>query len=353
MNIYIGLFGIITISSCFSCWFENKNEKIKKILFAICILCMILVMGFRNPEFVGLDWGYYKSFFEIQDKYTVWEFSNLNSEYSRFELGFRILTKIISNILLNEKIYIMLISIVIMTITGYSIYINSRKPFLSLLMNMALNLYFFYFSGLRQSIAMAITLYSYKYVREKNFKKFLLCMIIAILFHKSAVVFFVVYFLRNYEFTTKNKIIALILGIIVFIFNKNIFYFINQFFYSNYKMEYTGSYRWSFLCIALLLICFINYKAIIKNRSDGKLLFNVVTIGAFCLLFSTIIKDVLRVANYFYVFIIFLVPEMIEAIKASKARILTTYVWYNVFFLMFLYLMKIDTYSVVPYVFWQ
>ena len=352
MLIYIAVIIFILLASLFAHMLGKRSEKIKKVLFAFCIFIMFLVMILRNPNEVGKDWMYYKSFFYIQDKYTVSEYTEMNSEYSRFEIGFRLLAKCISTIVLDEKIFLATISAIIMCLVGYSIFKYSKRPFFSLLIYIALDMYFFNFSGLRQSIAMGIILLSYKYIKESNIKKFVFCIAIAMLFHKSAIIFFAAYFIRNYRFSNRNLVFTILMGIVIFVFNKEIFLFVNKIFYSNYQLQYVGAYKWALMCGLLWFYTFFYYNGVCANDDKASMLYNIVTIGMYCLLFSPVATDVLRVANYFYVFIIFLIPEIIDSIKDVKKRTLTIYLLKVAFVGIYIYLLNRDTYNVVPFILW-
>lgn len=71
----------------------------------------------------------------------------------------------------------------------------------------------------RQVIAMAIILYSIKFIEERKFLKFSILIIIASGFHNSALIFFPIYFLYETLFKTKKKFLryTLYLSILVVI----------------------------------------------------------------------------------------------------------------------------------------
>lgn len=55
---------------------------------------------------------------------------------------------------------------------------------------------------IRQGIATAICLYSVRYVLDRKFWKFMLCLVIAYQFHQSSMVFFLAYWLVRVRIST-------------------------------------------------------------------------------------------------------------------------------------------------------
>ena len=67
------------------------------------------------------------------------------------------------------------------------------------------------------------------------------------------------------------------------------------------------------------------------------------------MLFSQIASDTMRIANYFYIFIIILIPEVLNCLKNKTTK--NTLVIFSIILLagIYLYLLNIDSYNIVPY----
>ena len=67
------------------------------------------------------------------------------------------------------------------------------------------------------------------------------------------------------------------------------------------------------------------------------------------MLFSSIASDTMRIANYFYIFIIILIPEVLNCLKNNNTRNILTI--FSVILLtgIYIYLLTIDLYKIVPY----
>lgn len=321
------------------------NQKLKKRLYILAIIQLVFILGFRLLGTVGKDWIYYSRYYNLQLDWNLTEIL----EYERYEIGFKLLTKGISIIFNNTQFYIFFIGLISTIPVAYIIYKYSRMPFLSLTLYIALDFYAFNFAGLRQGIAIAIIFFSYKYIIENKILKFIFCIILATLFHTSAIVFLPIYFIRKIKITKLKIVFFAIIAILIFIFKSQIFLIINSFFYDNYAISYTNSGNWMILCIMILVICYLFYKAVIRNNKNNQKLYVITTIGCMCMLFSSIVSDTLRIANYFYIFIILLVPEVLNCLKNNTTRNILIIFSIIVSAGIYIYLLSIDSYSIVPY----
>lgn len=325
----------------------TKSKKVKKGIFVLAIIQIILILGLREVGKVGKDWGYYEKYYNWQ---LDWNFSQILN-YDRYELGFKLLTKVITLIINNTQFYIFVIAVISIVPIAYIIYKYSKMPFLSLIIYVALDFYAFNFAGLRQGIAMALIFFSYKYIVENKTFKYLFCILLATLFHTSAIVFLPVYFIRKIKINKINIAIFVILAIIIYALKSQIFAFINTFFYDNYSSTITDSGNWMILCILILTVCYIFYKPLVKNNINTQKLYIITTIGCMCMLFSSIASDTLRIANYFYIFIILLIPEVLNCLKDRFTKNVLTSLTILVFFVIGIYLLNVDSYSIIPYKF--
>ena len=82
---------------------------------------------------------------------------------------------------------------------------------------MGLPVFLLNFSGLRQAIAIGITALSFNFIKEKKPVQFILLVILASLFHKSAIVFLAMYPIYNIKLDKFGKVMSIVvLGIVYF-----------------------------------------------------------------------------------------------------------------------------------------
>ena len=178
-------------------------------ILASCILLIIAVIRFD----VGWD---YRSYYTILDE-------KILAGYIRFEPLCLLLSLIAMHFEMPELFFI-LSSIIIYTTTFIAFKKFSVSPSLSLIVYLGL-FYLISLSIIRQALAISICLYAYKYVISRNFRKFILCIIIATLFHYSAIISLIIYPIFH-----KYKIKTVIIFLIIAIFSRNIFFFILGYF---------------------------------------------------------------------------------------------------------------------------
>ena len=293
---------------------RKKDNKIKLIFITISILQLILLQALKDIN-IGSDMGFYWQY--VKDQLYV-SFQNL--DFSRFEIGYKVLTKLITMVTLNKQIYLFIISCIATTSIGVVAYKYSKMPFLTILLYLSFGFYNFNFSGLRQAMAFGVVMFSYKYIQEKKLLKYIITMLLAMSFHTSAMVFLPAYFLKNIKLTKQKIYLIVILDIIIFIFKAQIFNVISIFIYDNYTIVETNSYAWMMMCFTIIAVCLLFYNATVRKNESAKSLYIYVIIGTSLMLFAPIANNILRIANYYLMFMILLIPEVMETMKNNKNK---------------------------------
>jgi hypothetical protein len=171
----IAFFGLIEISGL---RYINKN------IFLVYGLAFIwMLYGLRWTT--GADWKPYHDFFCKNE--TTSDFFN-----NKFEVGYTFLNYAVSIVWHNYTFFLLFFC-------GLYVYVN--KLFITNFFQFysVPLLYIFAVSGtiVRQSLAMAIVYFAYKYIVERNFFKFILLVLIAFTIHRSAIIILPFYFIVN------------------------------------------------------------------------------------------------------------------------------------------------------------
>lgn len=185
------------------------------LVYYITIIVLILLAGLRFQS--GLDYSAYINIFK-----------NANSIFnifkiSKIEPGFNFLAWL-NNFIFKTPFtlffFIALVSIIIKTN-----FIKKYTPYIFIA-------FFYYYSfifhnsemgQISNSLAIAILLLSIKYIRKRNFKKFLLIVLIATSIHYSAIVFMMAYLVNYIKLNKKTLLILFIISLIIGMFNLNSF----------------------------------------------------------------------------------------------------------------------------------
>lgn len=301
------------------------NRK-KSIFWSFVILFWI--MSFVRWE-VGTDWESYYNYFVFGSK----------SGYV-FEKGFEFINIVIRLGTDNYTILLFLLSIPVFLLKYYTIYRYSHLPILTLLANYSLyrgNIFF-----VRQDIAGAICFFSLKYIIEKRKIKFLILIIIAMLFHKSSVIFIFAYLIYHLNLTKKKMMIILLISLI---FSNSIIELINfislklNFWEVNYYLSnlnnnfgYEGTfskqlsiYLNTIIKLMILGVILLFHK--LEEDSFLKGIFNLNFLGTILyIIFSSISLTLARFAYYYELFQIFLYFYIVFFVKNKYIQLIFLFV---------------------------
>ncbi len=177
--------------------YKNKNKKISIILYICSFITLLLFSGYREyllPENkIGTDYNYYIEWFN----------SNIKLSYGNF--GFNIIIIFIRIFTLNYIPMFLISSFLILVGIYIYAYKNTKYYELSILIFMA-SMMFVSFNIIRQWIACSVFLIAYKYLKEKDIKKYILLIFLASLFHSSALILILLYPIVNLNINMKLRL---------------------------------------------------------------------------------------------------------------------------------------------------
>lgn len=246
--------------------------------------------------------------------------------------------KVLTYINDSPQFMLIIISAIVAVSVSYFIYKNSLNPLLSFLIFICLRYYAFTLTGLRQAVALAIVLVSYKYLKEKKLMKFLFVICLAAMFHKSALIFIIAYPIANIKSTKKLNIVVLLTLSLNYITDSLIMKLMVKIpvlnHYEVYLFSNDGGNAGTTLLFIYLIILFFAYtvrKSIIQKNKDFYIVYNLTLVGVAITSFSYEFSNIFRVGYYFIFSIILLFPM---ALKYSLNRELLTLINYIVIILL-------------------
>lgn len=198
-------------------------------------------------------------------------------------------------------------------ITYYCLFSTFRHYSVNFYLGIIVYIAFFYLSDLstiRQAAAVAISFYGIKYIESKSFIKYLLICLIASLFHFSAIVSILIYFLYN----DRVKIYYLIiLDIFLLLFSDIVFNLLQGSSYSIYLEvldEMAGGSMLGFSFILWFILIFTIDKIFTNSQSSYKKLYNVIFAG---LIFPFVFGGHLglRLSQYYFIYFCLLIPHVL------------------------------------------
>ncbi len=181
-----------------------KTTKEKKRVCVVGILCLGILMAFKDIS-VGNDTSNYVYFFDKLQNSSAWY-----NAATRFEPGYQIFSKLISNIF-GEYQYLFISTAVICMFCLYKGILNySENPGFSLFLFVSLRFFYFFLSGLRQAIAVSIVIMAFHYLVKGKMIKYLITVVLAATFHLSALIFILALPISRMKFnlSTASKMIG-------------------------------------------------------------------------------------------------------------------------------------------------
>ena len=309
------------------------KEKEQKISW-LAVVVLILFSGLRAHS-VGGDLGVYNTnFMDIAKDH------NINAGYQSYGLFFKILNWCCSFLPVTTGFHMMLIILAIMNILLMVFAVKKLSPDISLTMFliMCIDVFIPSLSMLRQGVAVSLIILSFKYIYEKNWRLFLVCVISAACFHESALFLLPTYFFNF--FCDKKKCYVLYgLGFLVFfifaIYDHDIVRWLCKMlgwhYYASYKIQGSALTMFSYiknigmiLVFAFFLIYKIFRDAVNKPLNRMFVLsLNMFFIVALICVYNIVSGGFLIISRMIYYFswsIILIVPHFIGEIKNKKHR---------------------------------
>lgn len=329
----------------------GKRINDNKYLF-IALAPIFFVIAFRG-ETMGADTGtYINHFLRVIDTPLDTVLST-----SRMETGYLVFVKIITYITHSALIYqIMCVSIMFYGMYTFLKQLVLEDALLYIYLYCTLGIFFFMFTGTRQCLAMGICLFSYKYLIAKKYWRFLICIILAFCFHKSAILFVGVLFIYNKKVNIYNTIIYCIAAMIIGKNLNNIQLWFNDALDYSYNIEYTGN-GMIFLFVLILLTIFSLIMIYNRNNSfiDNSYINTFININ-FITIICWILRQQTRIAErpsyYFMFFSCVLYANSLNGISNSKERRLYKMLVLGLLMLLYIYRLKTNFSVLIPYDFW-
>jgi hypothetical protein len=218
MPILHPIFIIIFLFLAFASYYEIfKLEKKQSLFVFIAGALIIVAIGFRVN--VGADYPVYKMLFTGFSLYTdygdVWDKALFRPTTEEIEWIFVLINKIIFD--LGMPFYMVTFTMALITISlkFSSIYRDVAFPALAMLFYF-MPIMFFEDSGqMRQGLGIAVCVYSFRFIKERNLFLFMICMYLALGFHKTSIVFIPAYWLVRIPLNSIRIFWVLILAILV------------------------------------------------------------------------------------------------------------------------------------------
>lgn len=202
----------------------------------------------------------------------------------------------------------------------------SDNYLLSVIIYITFGSYTFFFNGLRQGIAIAITTYALPFMIKKKFIKFFLITALASTFHTSALIMLPFYFIVNLKIKLIYKVFGILIGGTL-LSRPAIEYFAKDMArYQGYtnNQDFGGLYTLAFFIFIALFITVMKIKLKISNLIFNKL-YTFYVVGVSLLLpiasLGAGASGPQRILNYFTWTLVILLPAIFNKTKSNSINI--------------------------------
>lgn len=304
----------------------TKNKISENIFLTLAAFLLMIIVSLRNLSF-GTDTLVYVEKFR---KYNLIEFSQIIDYLNKIDekdKTFYLLVRILNLFSLEESLIVVLFSILFLTSIFWMIYKYSNNSLISIILFICLGYLFFSLTGLRQTFALTFIIFSYKYLRERKMYKFIILVLLASLFHSTALVFLIAYPLVYLKLGIKHLVVLISASLINILFNSQIYSLLKNFIFNEQYEYYLNNeeslnYSGFLIQLSIFLFCLIFKKVILTKSPENITFYNLIFIGLIFQLFATNIAVVFRISLYFSIFSIILFSNVISSFKDVYIRIL-------------------------------
>lgn len=335
------------------------NEEKRKTFFCVGAFVAIATMFSLRHQTMGIDLigdvkkeviGYLGAFERIN--LCTWSEIFSMESFLNYEKGFIIFNKLVGTIYNNKQFFLAVCAVVSTLPIMLYIRRKSDNPLMAVLIYLGLPVFLLSFSGLRQAIAIAITVTSVKYIEEKKFIKFMLIILLSFLFHSSSLIFILAYPLYHLKLSSVKKMFFALAVPVVFVIKEPLFTLFSKLYKENATVDETGA-------ITLFLVFFLVYLFLIFFcREDDKEQSGVINIFYFaciCQAFGGVYQLAMRLGYYFMIYSVIAIPNTIAKMEDRRSAKLANILIFIAFVGFGIYSLRNSTWAMTyPYkFFWE
>ena len=222
--------------------------------------------------------------------------------------------------------------------------------------------YFHSLNSVRYYLALAIALFSMKFVLRKEYGKFLLWILVGAMFHKSIFLVIPVYLAAGFLASAPLKKWHYgvgIAGILSLVFGADLYREIVFLFYPYYRdsMFDNGDLSWVNIgkCVCVLALCLIAYKQSLKEDYVGRFYSYLNLFGLVVYCCGSFIPEVSRIGYYMIISQVFLLPKLLHGLSKGwfkTACYIGVIGGFSVYFVLLLHQMYAVDVRLLPYLNW-
>lgn len=305
--IYIGMLAL-------TLWYHFVGNKEQKRLIYWGACGFLLLIFVAQDSSVSVDTAEYMKQYEI---ISTLSFGQMLTH--KFEIGYVLLCRILVSLFESRRMLLLAMGLLILVPFARTFEEETEHPMIALMAFLALGMYQHGLIFWRQLAAMAIMSRGYRFVKERKFWRFLGVVLLAMTFHKMAIVFILIYFLYALPVSKWLLFGGAALAIVGGVFCQPIMSFILTYVYE-YHVRYHFADGGQNLLAALWIVVLLSYWLLRDRMEDGKvkLPFLMVLTAAALQPVCFAFYNWLRVVLFFRIALVALCAQLYGALFAQK-----------------------------------
>lgn len=286
-----------------------KDNKSKKAYLKFLMIFLFLTIALRNKICFLDTYGYVKDY----DALASLSFNQLLFFWNK-DISFWYFTKLIS--MVSNGSYMVWFSVLAFCYVFplYNLLNKYSKDFqISLILFCCLGFALFSMTGLRQTLAMSCTMSALYFLLNEKVRNFFIFVFLAALFHKTAIVFILLYPLSKFPLTKKYSLLYIIVAVVSYIL---IVKYLKTFMLSDFDSRFEAylnsesSINYSGLIQQILLFT-VSFIFLGKNRNNriNRIFIWMSLAGIFFQSMTNLLPEMFRISMYFSIANVFLLAN--------------------------------------------
>lgn len=338
----------------------HLNPKQRKLNYFLMFLALTFVAGYRSVSFTG-DNIAYAEYYILNSRLTISEsFFNIFTGSGK-DPFFYFLGNLFSKFGFTYRGWFVFIASIYNGGFFYLLYKRSKDSIFSLCFMICLNYFYFSMTGLRQAIAMGLLFIALDFVFSRKILQFIILVLVAAMFHSSALVFLPSYYLILFPIGTIQYFLIAICAMTAIFFPLTIGIITRKIAWNEYLAAYSevthGLSLFGFIIqFAVFILCSLNFfthkKHIKENQVENtehekeknimiqlQYEINLLMAGTMAQVFAINIDNIFRISMYFSIVGALAIPNVLTLNNTTNRA----YLKYGCLLLMFAYILRSRT----------
>lgn len=299
-----------------------EYKKNSRLVIIMSFLVLLFISSFRG-DFTS-DYKNYRDLFSYYSNFTIYQVL-VNPKLRSQELAYVLLNILTYEMGGSYVVFVSVISFLTLLFFYKGFWHDSDNVWLSIVMFVSIGSYYTSFNISRQILAVSVTFSGAKYLYDRKLTKYFITILLASLFHRTALILIPFYFILNMELNWKSVTIVALCTIGIVLALDKILDLVRLYIYSAYRNDYYGMTGFKVTNIVLpavvAILSLLLHKKVSQTDKMDKVWINATVYYVVFSLLGLKVMMLQRFAEYFMPFSILLLTRMFCRLKPKEFRL--------------------------------